>query len=430
MTEPLSENVTKNVQPESAGVSGKSDRDFYAAADMPDIRQGEFKVKLTPEIRIMIDRSVHEEIISHAGENTQIELCGILVGELFKDFQGPFLHIQGAIKGVNAKNEGAQVTFTHSTWDHIHTEMDTRFKGRKIVGWYHTHPGFGIFLSDMDKFIHEYFFDQVFQIALVIDPIALKEGVFAWRCGEIVSLNRYWIGAEEKALAAGGVGSRAPLDSCKIPDNSLEIVTVKRNPTNPAADGNSAKHAVFLLIAFFLGFSLASIMLAQQIRIAFRDAANAEIREIIAIMGMSFGGKQSLEILDKKLFNFQHSLEASPASITTELIGETEEIRRLLSGLSSAMDAQEEKFRTVLKSRAFESMTLAERLTRMRSEVDDINRFIAAAYFQEVKRIIEHSQKPEDLKVAKELIKQAIRISPDIESEFRHAFPDMFVTGR
>jgi proteasome lid subunit RPN8/RPN11 len=48
------------------------------------------------------------------------------------------------------------------------------------VGWYHTHPGFGIFLSNMDLFIHRNFFPQKWHIALVLDPVNKKSGYFCW----------------------------------------------------------------------------------------------------------------------------------------------------------------------------------------------------------------------------------------------------------
>ena len=35
----------------------------------------------------------------------------------------------------------------------------------KIVGWYHTHPGFGVEFSEMDLFIQQNFFGGPAQIA-------------------------------------------------------------------------------------------------------------------------------------------------------------------------------------------------------------------------------------------------------------------------
>src|SRR4029453_14212343 len=47
-------------------------------------------------------------------------------------------------------------------------------------GWYHSHPGFGVFLSDYDVFIHKNFFTATHQIAWVFDPHSDSEGCFGW----------------------------------------------------------------------------------------------------------------------------------------------------------------------------------------------------------------------------------------------------------
>jgi proteasome lid subunit RPN8/RPN11 len=38
-----------------------------------------------------------------------------------------------------------------------------------MVGWYHTHPDWGVFLSSMDMFICDNFFNKL-DVAYVIDP--------------------------------------------------------------------------------------------------------------------------------------------------------------------------------------------------------------------------------------------------------------------
>jgi hypothetical protein len=59
--------------------------------------------------------------------------------------------------------------------------MDTTYPDMRILGWYHTHPGHGIFLSDMDLFIHKHFFNLPWHVAFVFDPQNQEEGLFAWR---------------------------------------------------------------------------------------------------------------------------------------------------------------------------------------------------------------------------------------------------------
>jgi hypothetical protein len=47
-----------------------------------------------------------------------------------------------------------------------------------LVGWYHSHPNFGVFLSDHDQFIQKNFFKENGKITIVIDPIRGKKGWF------------------------------------------------------------------------------------------------------------------------------------------------------------------------------------------------------------------------------------------------------------
>ena len=53
-----------------------------------------------------------------------------------------------------------------------------------MVGWYHTHPGWGVFLSGMDLFICNNFFNRPLDVALVIDPCAGDRGWFQWSTDE------------------------------------------------------------------------------------------------------------------------------------------------------------------------------------------------------------------------------------------------------
>ncbi len=139
-------------------------------------REGKFQA--------IIKRQVLDRIHDHGRSNTEVEVCGVLVGNVFQDELGPYLYITDAIQGDAASQHATQVTFTAETWDHIQNVMDTEHAGKKIVGWYHTHPGFDIFLSGMDLFIQDNFFNLPWQVAFVYDPIGEKEGLFVWRKGK------------------------------------------------------------------------------------------------------------------------------------------------------------------------------------------------------------------------------------------------------
>jgi proteasome lid subunit RPN8/RPN11 len=133
---------------------------------------------------VIIKRSVLNAVHRHGHVNTEVEICGVLVGNVFRDAKGPFLLVDSIIRGDFAGSGNAQVTFTAETWNHIQGVMEAEHPEGRIVGWYHTHPNFGIFLSDMDLFIHGNFFNMPWQIALVYDPVNSDEGVFLWKDGK------------------------------------------------------------------------------------------------------------------------------------------------------------------------------------------------------------------------------------------------------
>ena len=151
-------------------------------------------------LRVNIGAVPWAEVLAHAAETPEIEICGVLVGRLCQDAKGQHVRVTGAIRGERARERGAHVTFTHETWDHIHRQLDTHFPGENIVGWYHTHPDFGVFLSDMDSFIHTNFFGQPHHVALVRDPIRGQSALFILRGKELVALDHFWRDTEPVSL--------------------------------------------------------------------------------------------------------------------------------------------------------------------------------------------------------------------------------------
>ncbi len=155
--------------------------------------QGDFPAGRS-DFRVYFDAETHARIVAHAAEDQTVEICGILVGRWQQDANGPFVAVSACIRCDEAVKKSGEVTFTHDAWTTINREMDTHYVDLKIVGWYHSHPGFGVFLSERDTFIHEHFFSNPGQIALVVDPMQKTEGVFVWRDGEPAPCGHYWIG--------------------------------------------------------------------------------------------------------------------------------------------------------------------------------------------------------------------------------------------
>lgn len=137
----------------------------------------------TRGFQVVFAPTVIEDIRAHGLSSPDAEVCGVLVGNVYGDDRGSWCRVSANIRGNGATGRNAQVTFTGETWAHINHAMDTKYREERIVGWYHTHPGFGIFLSEMDVFIHENFFGEPWQIAYVDDPKGGDRGTFVWENG-------------------------------------------------------------------------------------------------------------------------------------------------------------------------------------------------------------------------------------------------------
>jgi len=114
---------------------------------------------------------------AHAGEQLENEIGGFLIGYLAEDG----LDVTHAVPAREAVGSAAQLTFPPEAWTAVLATIEERNQGERLVGWYHSHPGHGVFLSAYDQFIHTQFFPEEGQIAIVIDPQTGEEGVFVTR---------------------------------------------------------------------------------------------------------------------------------------------------------------------------------------------------------------------------------------------------------
>ena len=149
--------------------------------------------RVTEDKNIYIAQNVYKKIRRFAANKTENESGGMLIGDVRQEFGKMHIIISGFIEAKYTDATPTTLKFTHETWDYCHKEMAERFPGKKIVGWIHTHPNFGIFLSEYDKFIHENFFSDEHQIAYVVDPIQNTEGFYFWINGVLTKCPGFYI---------------------------------------------------------------------------------------------------------------------------------------------------------------------------------------------------------------------------------------------
>ena len=145
------------------------------------------------DVKVYIHQDVYKEMEKYASSDTAHELGTIMIGEYSEDMGKMHVVISDFIYAKYTDASASTLTFTHETWDYVHKEHDEKYPDKKIVGWQHTHPGYGIFLSNYDMFIQENFFNLPFQVAYVIDPVQHLRGFFQWKNGKVEKLKGFYI---------------------------------------------------------------------------------------------------------------------------------------------------------------------------------------------------------------------------------------------
>jgi proteasome lid subunit RPN8/RPN11 len=190
------------------------------------------------------------QIRQHARASSKAEVCGVLIGSEDNDVTS----VEASIPGTNAVQGGSHVTFTQDTWEHIYHIKDRDYPEARIVGWYHSHPGFGVFLSDHDTFIHKNFFSAPRQVAWVFDPQSDEEGCFGWVGEKLERLSRVVLVDDKGGERAGETGKPEPLLIDFEEDNSNSRVEPKSSPSEAQAALNVGITFLSYLCTLVLGF--------------------------------------------------------------------------------------------------------------------------------------------------------------------------------
>ena len=145
------------------------------------------------DVKVYIKQDVYRALEKYALVDVEHERGTILLGDYCEDLGKVHVIISNYIEARYTDASASTLTFTHETWDYVYKEQGAKYPDKKIVGWQHTHPSYGIFLSNYDLFIQENFFNLPFQVAYVIDPIQKIRGFFQWKNGKIEKLKGYYI---------------------------------------------------------------------------------------------------------------------------------------------------------------------------------------------------------------------------------------------
>ena len=103
------------------------------------------------------------QMAAHLLVDATQEHAGWFVGRVFEDpRQGCFTLVEEA--------HASRLAERTPTWVRFRMDGHPAEDGRTVVGWYHSHPGLEITLSDTDRRTHRQHFPHAWSMAIVMDP--------------------------------------------------------------------------------------------------------------------------------------------------------------------------------------------------------------------------------------------------------------------
>jgi len=198
----------------------------------------------TIKFNLECNRDLMQQIENICFSDRQNEVGGFLLGKI--DIGKTVVSHVIAAKHTQATS--TQLTFTPETWNDLYDQTRQIEPAVKLIGWFHSHPNHGVFLSEHDQFIQKNFFKDDGQITIVIDPIRGMRGWFFTNQGAIMKY-----GSESETIRP-----RLGVSATNSDANVGTVMGIKER-----SKGNSRSAiilaAIFSLISFGAGAGFTTI---------------------------------------------------------------------------------------------------------------------------------------------------------------------------
>ena len=137
---------------------------------------------------VVLREAVLEEMLEYSEQDLTRERGGFLLGGSMA--RTAIRRHSAFSSGGAGSGNSASLTFTHETWAALTRETERNFPTETLIGWQHTHPGFGIFLSGYDLFIHKNFspsrgrwrWSSIQETRIRVFPLAKRRSEGLWVC--------------------------------------------------------------------------------------------------------------------------------------------------------------------------------------------------------------------------------------------------------
>jgi proteasome lid subunit RPN8/RPN11 len=134
-------------------------------------------------VQVSLNQTAYNQIVQHARSGVhgldRVEVGGILLGRVYRSSDDAAYHVtvEQALPDRLGISRAATFEFTHASWAALVAEAEEKHANLRIVGWYHSHPGYQAFFSPPDRHTQITYFSTPWRVGLVVDPVR-DEGTF------------------------------------------------------------------------------------------------------------------------------------------------------------------------------------------------------------------------------------------------------------
>lgn len=149
----------------------------------PNIISGERRERPFLKRRAHADIFMPERVISLMAAHADLgleegkEVMGLLLGRILVDDDGEYAVVDDIITSKLEANR-VMVRFDRDGMETLVNAIDDMSQDADIVGWYHSHLGYGCFMSETDIKTQDGLFGGECGFALVVDPMKNEIAVF------------------------------------------------------------------------------------------------------------------------------------------------------------------------------------------------------------------------------------------------------------
>lgn len=132
------------------------------------------------EAQVYIKKDALQNLRTHLKSNLRVEQGGILFGNAYQDPSSKTIYVEitAAVAAPATIGTSAHLDFTPGSWTGIMDYARVEHPKENIVGWYHSHPNIGVFMSGTDMRTQQAFFYHPWCLSIVCDPVRRTIGYF------------------------------------------------------------------------------------------------------------------------------------------------------------------------------------------------------------------------------------------------------------